>query len=134
MKLVGGKYKGLILYYLGGGAQRTRDLLGKLAGISPKVLTEQLRQLEADGLVERKVFAEVPPRVEYRLSAEGRTFLPALYTLCDWGKGAGAANKRFAAVFLVKIHAYRVKNTRKVSNLAALFSLQAQIFPQKTVS
>ena len=62
MKLVGGKWKCLILYHLGGGARRTRDLLERLGGISPKVLTEQLRQLEADGLVAREVFAEVPAR------------------------------------------------------------------------
>ena len=89
MKLVGGKWKCLILYHLGGGARRTRDLLERLGGISPKVLTEQLRQLEADGLVAREVFAEVLTRVEYRLSEEGKTFLPALYTLCDWGKAYG---------------------------------------------
>ena len=89
MKLVGGKWKCLILYHLGGGARRTRDLLERLGGISPKVLTEQLRQLEADGLVACEVFAEVPPRVEYRLSEEGKTFLPTLYTLCDWGKAYG---------------------------------------------
>lgn len=85
MKLVGGKWKCLILYYLGGGARRSRDLLA-LLGISQKVLTEQLRQLEADGLVEREVFAEVPPKVEYRLSVEGRTFLPVLEVMCNWGK------------------------------------------------
>jgi len=85
MKLVGGKWKCLILYYLGGGAHRTRDLLEKLNGISQKVLTEQLRQLEADGLIEREVFAEVPPRVEYALTDEGRTFVPVLQRLCDWG-------------------------------------------------
>lgn len=86
MQLVGGKWKCLILYYLSGGQRRTRDLLELLAGISPKVLTEQLRQLESDGLVERETFAEVPPRVEYRLSAEGRTFIPVLGALCAWGK------------------------------------------------
>lgn len=89
MKLVGGKWKCLILYHLGGGARRTRDLLERLGDISPKVLTEQLRQLEADGLVAREVFAEVLTRVEYRLSEEGKTFLPALYMLCDWGKAYG---------------------------------------------
>lgn len=77
MKLVGGKYKCLILYHLSSGAKRTRDLLSLLDGISPKVLTEQLRQLEADGLVSRATFAEVPPRVEYALTDEGRTFVPA---------------------------------------------------------
>ena len=59
------------------------------AASAPKVLTEQLRQLEADGLVAREVFAEVLTRVEYRLSEEGKTFLPALYMLCDWGKAYG---------------------------------------------
>lgn len=85
MKLVGGKWKCLILYYLSGGARRTRDLLLLLDGISTKVLTEQLRQLEADGLIEREIFAEVPPRVEYRLSAEGQTFVPVLRAMCTWG-------------------------------------------------
>lgn len=90
MKLVGGKYKCLILYYLGGGRRRPRDLRYLLDGISPKVLTEQLRQLQADGLIVREVFAEVPPRVEYRLSEEGKTFLPVLQSLCDWGKAYDA--------------------------------------------
>lgn len=85
MQLVGGKYKCLILYYLSGQPRRTRDLLKLLDGISQKVLTEQLRQLEAHGLIEREAFAEVPPRVEYRLSNEGRTFVPVLHTLCRWG-------------------------------------------------
>jgi len=85
MKLVGGKYKCLILYHLSSRAKRTRDLLSLLDGISPKVLTEQLRQLEADGLVSRETFAEVPPRVEYRLSAYGQTLAPVLAALKAWG-------------------------------------------------
>ena len=85
MNLVGGKYKCLILYHLNGGAKRTRDLLLLLEGISSKVLTEQLRQLEEDELIKRTVYAEVPPRVEYTLSAEGQTFLPVLQLMCDWG-------------------------------------------------
>ena len=86
MNLVGGKYKCLILYHLSGGAKRTRDLLLLLEGISSKVLNEQLRQLEEDGLIERTVYAEVPPRVEYTLSAEGQTFLPVLHS-CVIGDG-----------------------------------------------
>ena len=85
MNLVGGKYKCLILYHLSGGAKRTRDLLLLLEGISSKVLTEQLRQLEEDKLIERTVYAEVPPRVEYTLSTEGQTLLPVLQLMCDWG-------------------------------------------------
>lgn len=83
MNLVGGKYKCLILYHLSGGAKRTRDLLRLLEGISSKVLTEQLRQLEEDELIKRTVYAEVPPRVEYTLSTEGQTFLPVLQLMCD---------------------------------------------------
>ena len=93
MKLVGGKWKCLILYHLGGGARRTRDLLERFGGISPKVLTEQLRQLEADGLVAREVFAEVPPRVEYRLSAYGQTLAPVLLALKAWGDGHKAQSE-----------------------------------------
>ena len=72
-------------------SQRRNETPARLAapGISQKMLAEQLRQLVADGLVLREAFAEVPPRVEYRLSEEGKTFLPALYTLCDWGKAYG---------------------------------------------
>lgn len=91
MQLIGGKYKCWILYYLSGGAIRTGELLRLIASktnhnISQKVLTEQLRQLEQDGLILRKVYPEVPPRVEYTLSELGLTFIPVLKTLCLWGK------------------------------------------------
>lgn len=86
MRLVGGKYKCLILYHLSNGAKRPRDLRQLLPGISQKMLTAQLRQLLADDLILREAFAEVPPRVEYRLGEEGRRLLPVLHTLCAWGK------------------------------------------------
>lgn len=101
MRLVGGKHKCLILHYLSGGTKRPRDLLRLLPGISQKMLAEQLRQLVADGLVLREAFAEVPPRVEYRLSAEGWTIIPLLRDLCVWGKeyatraGGGGVYRRF---------------------------------------
>lgn len=84
MKLIGGKYKCLILYHLHTGNKRPRDLLRLMTGISQKVLTEQLRQLEADGLIERHIYAEVPPRVEYRLTDDGASLEPALRMLCQW--------------------------------------------------
>lgn len=84
MQLVGGKWKCLILYHLYVGHQRPRDLLRELGGISPKVLTEQLRQLESDGLVIRHIFGEVPPRVEYHLTDEGVSLEPILRALCGW--------------------------------------------------
>ncbi|PHI40927.1 transcriptional regulator [Actinobacillus succinogenes] len=86
MKLVGGKWKCLILYHLYCGDKRPRDLLQLLEGISQKVLTEQLRQLEGDGLIARRVYSEVPPRVEYRLTDEGAGLEPALRMLCDWSR------------------------------------------------
>jgi hypothetical protein len=98
MRLVGGKHKCLILYYLSGGTKRPRDLLRLLPGISQKMLAEQLRQLVADGLVLREVFAEVPPRVEYRLSAEGWTIIPVLRDLCVWGKEYAARRGQAVAV------------------------------------
>ncbi len=85
MQLVGGKWKCLILYQLTSGPKRTRNLLSAL-DITQKVLTEQLRQLEKDGLIIREVFAEVSPHVEYRLSDEGLTFIPVLNMLCEWGR------------------------------------------------
>ena len=86
MRLVGGKYKCLILYHLSNGAKRPRDLQRLLPGISQKMLNAQLRQLVADDLLLREVFAEVPPRVEHRLSEESRRLMPVLRDLCVWGK------------------------------------------------
>lgn len=90
MRLVGGKYKCLILYHLSPGPRRTRDLLGLLEGISAKVLTSSLRQLERDGLISRRVYAEVPPRVEYELTGEGQSLLPLLHQLCAWARAYDA--------------------------------------------
>lgn len=86
MQLVGGKWKCLILYHLYCGDKRPRDLLQLLEGISQKVLTEQLRQLEADALIERHIYNEVPPRVEYRLTDEGASLEPVLRNLCRWAR------------------------------------------------
>ena len=85
MQVVGGKYKCLVLYYLQQ-PKRPKDLKDLIGGISAKVLTEQLRQLEQDGLVIRTVYAEVPPKVEYSLSEAGQSFVPVLQTLCLWAK------------------------------------------------
>lgn len=86
VQLIGNKWKLLILrnmiYY---GTQRFSDFMKTVPGISKKVLTDNLRSLEEDGLVEREVFAEVPPRVEYSLSALGKTLKPVLDALRDWG-------------------------------------------------
>jgi DNA-binding HxlR family transcriptional regulator len=83
---LGGKWKTLILYYLKQGPHRFGELVRLIDGATKKVLTAQLRELERDDIVERRVCEELPPqRVEYRLSAYGATLRPVLELMCDWG-------------------------------------------------
>lgn len=83
--MIGGKYKSLILWKLAGGTLRFSQLRKEVPCATPKMLTQQLRELEADGLVCRKVFAVVPPRVEYSLTPFGRSIGPVLEAMYDWG-------------------------------------------------
>jgi DNA-binding HxlR family transcriptional regulator len=91
---IGGKWKAVILWWLKGGNKRFGELMQLMPDISQKVLTSQLRELEADGLIERQVFAESPPRVEYLLSAHGKTLKPIMELMCEWGK-ANAKEHQF---------------------------------------
>ncbi len=83
--MIGGKYKSLILWKLAGGTLRFSQLRKEVPCATPKMLTQQLRELEADGLVCRKVFPVVPPRVEYSLTPFGRSIMPVLEAMYDWG-------------------------------------------------
>jgi len=84
-KRLGGRWKLLILFHLfGGQVQRYSDLERLMPGISQKMLAQQLRQLERDGLAQRQVYAEVPPKVEYRLTNWGQALCPALDALLRW--------------------------------------------------
>lgn len=85
LDLIGGKWKGAILYRLLEGTRRYGELRRLLCRITQRSLTQQLRELEDDGLVRREVFAEVPPRVEYSLTDRGRTLEPVLVALLGWG-------------------------------------------------
>ena len=85
LDLLGGKWKGVILYRLGERTMRFNELNRALCKLSPRVLTKQLRELEADALVARQVYAEVPPRVEYSLTAKGEKALPIIRALSQWG-------------------------------------------------
>ncbi|MBB6215925.1 DNA-binding HxlR family transcriptional regulator [Anaerosolibacter carboniphilus] len=84
--LIGGKWKPLIIWHLGSkGTQRFSELKKLLPQITQKMLTQQLRELETDNLVIRKVYPQVPPKVEYSLSELGKTLMPILSMMCDWG-------------------------------------------------
>ena len=83
LDLIGGKYKTLILWHLAGGPQRFSQLQRLISRATPKMLTQQLRELEEDGVIHREVFPVVPPRVEYSLTARGRSLLPILNAMLD---------------------------------------------------
>jgi len=86
LAMISDKWKVLILCKLRTQTLRFNELMRQLKGVSQRVLTQQLRELEYDGLVERKVYAEVPPRVEYSLTALGRSLVPVLDQLENWAR------------------------------------------------
>lgn len=85
LEVIGGKWKCVILCHLTHGKKRTSDLKRIMPGITQKMLTQQLRELENDGIVKRIVYNQVPPKVEYELSEYGRSLEPILTALCNWG-------------------------------------------------
>jgi len=85
IRLIGGKYKALILWHLVGNTLRFGELKRLIPRATPKMLTQQLRELEADSLLVRTVYPEVPPRVEYELTDFGLSLKPILNALYHWG-------------------------------------------------
>lgn len=85
-KVIGGKWKSTILWWLRQSTKRPSELMQLIPGISQKVLTQQLRELAADGLIDRQVYQETPPRVEYSLTSQGETLRTITELMCDWGK------------------------------------------------
>ena len=83
---IGGKHKGRIIWHLKDGFLRYGELRRAISGITPKMLTQTLRELEEDELVIRKVYLEVPPRVEYKLTENGKELLPFIEQLKSWGR------------------------------------------------
>ena len=90
LELIGGKYKALILWHLSQGILRFSELRQVIKGATPKMLTQQLRELEANGLVHREVYPVIPPKVEYSLTEKGASVVPILQSICQW---AGAFYK-----------------------------------------
>ena len=85
IRVIGGKWKPLILFYLFEGTKRVNQLRRLLPPISQQMLTRQLRELEGDGVVRRTIYAEVPARVEYSLTERGQTLQPVLEAILQWG-------------------------------------------------
>lgn len=85
LQLIGGKYKSIILWHLIGKTLRFNELSKLITSATPKMLTQQLRELEKDGLINRIVYPVVPPKVEYSLTNFGESIIPVLEAMCSWG-------------------------------------------------
>ena len=86
LNVIGGKWKPIILFLVSHNVNRFGQLQRNINGISKQMLTKQLRELEQDGIINRQVFAEVPPRVEYTLTPHGKTLLPVIQAMRAWGE------------------------------------------------
>jgi len=86
LKVLGGRWKAFILYYLFEGPKRLSELKRLAPEASQKVLVQALREMEQHGLVRRKVYAQVPPRVEYSVTKLGSSLKPIIAALCEWGR------------------------------------------------
>jgi DNA-binding HxlR family transcriptional regulator len=86
LSLIGGKWKGIVLWHLFQGTLRFNEIRRRLPDVTQRMLTNQLRELEADGFIVRTVYAEVPPKVEYSLSDRGRSLEPVILALKAWGE------------------------------------------------
>lgn len=85
LELIGGKWKPLILWHLTDKTMRFNELKKSLPNVTQKMLTQQLREMEYHGLINRKVYAQVPPKVEYSLTELGKSLVPLLEIMCKWG-------------------------------------------------
>ncbi|MFQ6549040.1 winged helix-turn-helix transcriptional regulator [Aestuariibius sp. 2305UL40-4] len=96
VQVMGGRWKPIVLYYLAGRPRRFNELRRLIPEVTQRMLTQHLRQLEADGVVHRDVKAQVPPHVEYSLTEMGRSLMPILEGMAEWGEahpGSEAARR-----------------------------------------
>jgi DNA-binding HxlR family transcriptional regulator len=85
LKVIGGRWKALILFHLSADTRRFNELRKLIPSVTQRMLTAHLRELERDGVIDRKVFPVVPPRVDYSLTAKGRSLYPILNAMATWG-------------------------------------------------
>ena len=110
LDLIGGKYKALILWHLSEGKLRLSELRKVITNATPKMLTQQLRELESQALIHREVFAVVPPKVEYSLTELGRSLLPILVAMRDWGADYMRSKNLEACCFMMSKDPLAQKN------------------------
>ena len=103
LELIGGKYKALILWHLSGGKLRFSELHKLIKGATPKMLTQQLRELESQKLIHREVFPIIPPKVEYSLTELGRSLMPILAAMRDWGADYLKAQNMESSCFMMNM-------------------------------
>lgn len=99
MDFIGGKWKTVVLWYLRKGPKRFSELKKHIPGITEKMLSLQLKELESDGIIGRKIYPEVPPRVEYFFTEEGKSLIPVLEEIAAWGRAMG---KKYGKVEEIK--------------------------------
>lgn len=104
LELIGGKYKALILWHLSENKLRFSELRKVITGATPKMLTQQLRELEANALIHREVFPIVPPKVEYSLTDLGKSLIPVLIAMRDWGSGYLGTKDLESNCFMMRTH------------------------------
>ena len=98
MDYIGGKWKTVVLWYLRNKTMRFGELRKQIPDITEKMLSIQLKALEDDGVIERKVFAEVPLRVEYSLTEFGKTLMPVLESIAKWGRNLGETEGKMVEI------------------------------------
>ena len=101
LELIGGKYKALILWHLSAGKLRFSELRQRVSSATPKMLTQQLRELEKNQLVHREVYPVIPPKVEYSLTETGRSLMPVLVAIRDWGSDYLRKNHQDPNCFMI---------------------------------
>ena len=101
LELIGGKYKSLILWHLSAGKLRFSELRQRVSSATPKMLTQQLRELEKNQLVHREVYPVIPPKVEYSLTETGRSLMPVLVAIRDWGSDYLRKNHQDPNCFMI---------------------------------
>lgn len=102
LELIGGKYKALILWHLSESKLRFSELRKVITNATPKMLTQQLRELEAQALIHREVFPVIPPKVEYSLTELGKSLMPILVAMRDWGAGYLRTKDLESCCFMMK--------------------------------